>query len=92
MVKNIKGQPVLQDNPCLHGSAHRLLLPLITSLFVGLPVALAEPLPGNPEEANNPAEATDAAAQALLRKADQIRFPTEGFQVEISKPSVGKRI
>ncbi|MDO8314838.1 MAG: outer membrane lipoprotein-sorting protein [Rugosibacter sp.] len=29
-------------------------------------------------------EATDAIAQALLRKADQIRFPTEGFQVEIS--------
>lgn len=84
MVKNTKGQPVLQDNPCLHGSAHRLLIPLIASLFIGLPVALAEPLPGNPEEANNPVEATDAAAQALLRKADQIRFPTEGFQVEIS--------
>ncbi|TBR12071.1 MAG: outer membrane lipoprotein-sorting protein [Rugosibacter sp.] len=84
MVKNIKGQPVFQDNPCLHGSAHRLLISFICSLFIGLPAALAEPLPGHLEEADSPAEATDAAAQALLRKADQIRFPMEGFQVEIS--------
>jgi hypothetical protein len=93
MVKNIKEQPVFQDNLRLHGSVHRLFISFICSLFIGLPAALAEPLPGHLKETGSPAkateaidatEATDAIAQALLRKADQIRFPTEGFQVEIS--------
>lgn len=93
MVKNIKEQPVFQDNPRLHGSVHRLFISFMCSLFIGLPAALAEPLPGHLKETGSPAkateaidatEATDAIAQALLRKADQIRFPTEGFQVEIS--------
>lgn len=52
---------------------------LATLLCAGVPFALAQaPAPSASEAAS------DAAAQEILRTADQTRFPIEGFQVDIS--------
>ncbi|HEY8856231.1 MAG TPA: outer membrane lipoprotein-sorting protein [Rugosibacter sp.] len=83
-MKNIKGRAIFQDIPRLHGSARCLLILLLSSLFTPLPAALAQTLTTNSGVVENKSLPADTAAQDILRSADQTRFPTEGFQVEIS--------
>ncbi len=88
-MKNIKGRSIFQGNSCTHGLAIRhllgqLLILFFSSLLIPLPVAFAQALTANSGGADNKPVTTDTAAQDILRSADQIRFPTEGFQVEIS--------
>ena len=88
-MKNIKGRAIFQDNPYIHDSAARrvprqFLILFLSSLLTPLPAALAQTLTTNSEAGDNKPVITDTAAQDILRSADQTRFPTEGFQVEIS--------
>ena len=83
-MKNIKGRAIFQDIPCLHGSARCLLILFLSSLCTPLPAALAQTLTTNSGGAESKSLPADTAAQDILRSADQTRFPTEGFQVEIS--------
>lgn len=41
-------------------------------------------LPGHAQEGSASEPADDAAARSIVEKADQVRFPAEGFQVDIS--------
>lgn len=87
-MKNIKGQTIFRDSPCIHGCARFLLVILISSLSAPYPAAFAQTLadqaPTNPGTTENNPVILDTTAQDILRSADQTRFPTEGFQVEIS--------
>lgn len=56
---------------------------VVVAVLVTAPVALAQaPVAVTPEEVKT--EVIDPVAQEILRTADQIRFPNEGFQVDIS--------
>jgi outer membrane lipoprotein-sorting protein len=71
------------SNACAGG--HYVLA--LTFALTGNLALFTQPVFAQATPANNTAsqpDQADPAAQALLRKADQIRFPTEGFQVEIS--------
>lgn len=81
-MKNMKGQAIFQDIPDGYGRAF-LFAVLVSSLFAPYPAALAQAL-ADPAVTESKPEAVDTLAQDILRKADQTRFPTEGFQVEIS--------
>lgn len=54
-----------------------------TLMFAGSPLALAQAPATSAGEPAKP-DAADAVAQEILRTADQIRFPSEAFQVDIS--------
>jgi outer membrane lipoprotein-sorting protein len=87
-MKKTKAQAIFRDNPRLHGLARRLqrcfIVLGVTSLFIPLPVALAQTAATNSAGNDINPVTTDTIAQEILRKADQIRFPTESFQVDIS--------
>lgn len=40
--------------------------------------------PGLTAESSTPAASDDAEARSIVEKADQVRFPTEGFQVDVA--------
>lgn len=56
---------------------------LATALLLALP-ALMPPLSAAAATPESPADATQAQAVEILKNADQIRFPSEGFQVDIA--------
>lgn len=66
-----------------HGGYGLAGVTVMVLLLLTAPAALAQtPAAAATEEVKT--EAVDAVAQEILRTADQIRFPTEGFQVDIS--------
>lgn len=69
------------DNACATKGSVLVLALLAGNLAMSTQAVFAQTAPAS---ITSPADQADPAAQALLRKADQIRFPTEGFQVEIS--------
>lgn len=81
-MNNLKRRAVSQDIPHLRRCGLASLLAAMTWLvepeLVRAQSATAEPA------AATASATTDLQAQEILRKADQIRFPTEGFQVDIS--------
>jgi len=54
-----------------------------TALLLAVPVMVAI-LSGGARAAEGPADPTQAQAVEILKRADQIRFPSEGFQVDIA--------
>lgn len=56
-------------------SAPRLALMLLLVGSLSAKVSAADDIPANPD---------DAYARSIVEKADQVRFPAEGFQVDIS--------
>ena len=59
-----------------HRSVKAISLFAFLSLFFGTAICLAQ-------EASSTESADDAAARSIVEKADQVRFPSEGFQVDI---------
>lgn len=56
---------------------------LATALLLALPV-ITPPLSAAAATPESPADPTQAQAVEILKNADQIRFPSEGFQVDIA--------
>lgn len=81
-MQNFKRHSVSLDIPHLRRRGRSILLATVIGLSAP---ALVQAQSGAAEPAAGAAPGTaDPQAQEILRKADQIRFPTEGFQVEIS--------
>lgn len=81
-MQNFKRHPVSQDIPRLHRGGFLILLAAMLWLAApGLTRGQSAAAESTAAAASAP---TDAQAQEILRKADQIRFPTESFQVDIS--------
>ncbi len=55
---------------------------IVVARSIALAVALALPVPGNADE--SPPAGDDALAVSIVQKADQVRFPAEGFEVGIT--------
>lgn len=79
---NLKRQAVFRDIP---RSPHKYWGILLAAMLWHAGPALVRAQSAATEAAAGAVpETPDAQAQEILRKADQIRFPTEGFQVDIS--------
>lgn len=79
-MQNFKRHPLSQDIPRLHRGGLLILLAAMLAA-PGLTRGQSAAAESTAAAASAP---TDPQAQEILRKADQIRFPTESFQVDIS--------
>ncbi|MDP2809158.1 MAG: outer membrane lipoprotein-sorting protein [Rhodocyclaceae bacterium] len=63
---------------------HRIALGAMTAILLSVPAAALAQAPAVPATDEAEPVPVDTVAQNILRTADQIRFPNEGFQVDIS--------